>query len=217
MPKIPNTTQSFIPIKDIKDGVVIMKDGSLRLVLITSSINFALRSSDEQIGILHQYQSLLNSLDFSMQIFVQSRRLDINPYLATLEKRLSEEKENDLLRIQIQEYIHFVRAFTEDTRIMEKRFFVILAYNPPIAEDPKTLAQSFFRKGKEKDDADLARQEGGRIQLEQRASIVEQGLARTGITSERLSTEGLLELFFKVFNPGDTSRPFAPNPEYAPL
>lgn len=208
MAKIPKTTQSFIPIKQIRDGVVVMKDNSLRLVLITSSINFALRSHDEQVAILLQYQNLLNSLDFHVQLFVQSRRLDITPYLKTLEERLSQEQENELLRIQIQEYIHFIKAFTEDTRIMEKRFFVVISYDAVHIPDLSTISNTLgLGNNKEAIKTESLHFEEGKVQLEQRAVIVEQGLANCGITSQRLSTEGLTELFYKTFNPGDLGHP----------
>lgn len=208
MAKIPKTTQSFIPIKEIRDGVVVMKDHSLRLVLITSSINFALRSHDEQVAILLQYQNMLNSLDFQIQLFVQSRRLDINPYLKTLDECLQGEQENELLRIQIQEYRHFIKSFTEDTRIMEKRFFVVVSFNSVYVPDANSITSSLgFGKNKEAAQLLNLRFEEGKVQLEQRAVIVEQGLASSGITSQRLSTEGLTELFYKTFNPGDLGHP----------
>lgn len=202
------TTQSFVPILEIRDGVVVMKDHSLRLVLITSSINFALRSHDEQIALLLQYQNMLNSLDFPIELFVQSRRLDIVPYLKTLEKQLGVEQENELLRIQIQEYIHFIKAFTEDTRIMEKRFFVVVSYSSVYGPDVASISK-IFGLGKAKEEAETVSLhfEDGKVQLEQRAIIVEQGLANVGITSQRLSTEGLTELFYKTFNPGDLGHP----------
>ena len=101
---IAKTTQEFVPVKEVRDGVVIMKDGSMRSIVLSTSLNFALKSTEEQEAIIYQFQNFLNSLDFSIQISVQSRELDIRPYLATLEKRLVEEL-NDLLKIQIREYI----------------------------------------------------------------------------------------------------------------
>jgi hypothetical protein len=122
-------TQEFVPIKDVRDGYITLKDGSMRAIVLASSLNFALKSQDEQQAILFQFQNLLNSLDFSMQIFVESRKLDIRPYIALLEKRLKEQL-NDLLKIQIQEYIGFVKNFTETTNIMTKSFFIIIPYSP---------------------------------------------------------------------------------------
>src|SRR3989344_1074968 len=96
-------TQDFLPIKEIRDGVAILKDGGMRMVVIVSSINFALKSPDEQIAIIMEFQNFLNSLDFSVQMSVQSRRLNIREYIMTLEDRIKEEA-NELIRIQIQEY-----------------------------------------------------------------------------------------------------------------
>lgn len=185
-----------------------MKDQSLRLVLITTSINFALRSHDEQIGLLLQYQNMLNSLDFHIELFVQSKRLDIGPYLKTLEERLSREQENELLRIQIQEYMRFIKTFTEKTLVMEKHFFVVIPYNPFYAPDVASISSTLgLGKNKEAAEAATMHFEEGKVQLEQRAVIVEQGLANIGINSERLSSEGLIELFYKTFNPGDLGHP----------
>ena len=108
---VAKTTQEFVPIKEVRDGVIIMKDGSMRAVILSSSLNFALKSGDEQQAIIYQFQNFLNSLDFSIQISIQSRELDIRPYLATLDKRYNEEL-NDLLKIQIKEYVGFVKNFT---------------------------------------------------------------------------------------------------------
>ena len=123
MAKKGKTTQNFIPVKDVRDGVVIMKNGSMRMLIMVSSLNFALKSEDEQTAILLQFQNFLNGLDFSAQIFVQSRRLDINPYLETLDARVGEQ-EIDLLKIQTREYIEFIRNFTDSVNIMAKNFLL---------------------------------------------------------------------------------------------
>src|SRR4051812_5524090 len=123
------TTQDFVPIKEIRQGVVVLKDDSLRGIVIASSLNFALKSADEQQSILLQFQNFLNSLDFSIQIFIQSRKLDIRPYIALLENRLKEQV-GDLLKIQTREYISFIKNFTENQNIMNKTFFVVVPYSP---------------------------------------------------------------------------------------
>src|SRR3989344_6321163 len=125
------TTQAFVPIKDIKDGVALFKNGSMRMVIIASSINFALKSEGEQTAMLLQFQNFLNSLDFSLQILVQSKKLDINPYLDILKER-SEVQPNELLKIQTREYIDFIKNFTDSIKIMTKSFFVIIPYAPPV-------------------------------------------------------------------------------------
>ncbi|HDQ16663.1 MAG TPA: hypothetical protein ENN31_00905, partial [Candidatus Vogelbacteria bacterium] len=106
------SAQSFVPIKEIRDGVVFLKNGSKRMVLLTTALNFALKSDDEKEAILMQYQSFLNSLDFDLQIFVHSRKLNIQPYLDILEEKRSQQT-NELLKIQIKEYANFIKTFTE--------------------------------------------------------------------------------------------------------
>ena len=101
------TTQEFVPIKEIRQGIVVLKDGSLRAIVMCSSLNFALKSTDEQQSIMFQFQNFLNTLDFSIQIFIQSRKLDIRPYIALLEER-EKEQSNDLMKIQTREYIEFI-------------------------------------------------------------------------------------------------------------
>lgn len=202
-------TQEFLPIKEIRDGLVVLKDGTLCMVVLASSLNFALKSPDEQTGIILQYQNLLNSLDFPIQFYIQSRRLDIRPYLALLETRLKEEI-NELLKIQITEYVKFVKSFTESANIMTKSFFVVIPYTPAVIETkglriplPFVKKPDRLKKSEEKQ----ARFEEYRTQLEQRASIVEQGLVRFGVRSVQLGTEELIELFYKIFNPGEQDRP----------
>ncbi len=123
------TTQEFVPIKEIRQGMVILKDDSMRAIVMASSLNFALKSADEQQSIIMQFQNFLNSLDFSVQIFIQSRKLDIRPYIALLEGRLKEQM-SDLLKIQTREYIAFIKNFTENSNIMTKTFFVVVPYSP---------------------------------------------------------------------------------------
>jgi len=199
--------QEFLPISSIRDGVVVLTDNTHCMVLLVSSLNFALKSSDEQNAIIFQFQQFLNSLDFPAQIYVQSRRLDIRPYLATLEERMHNEI-NELLKIQIREYINFVRSFTEAQNIMTKSFFVIVPYSPGVLEKRGRSGIVFggFRRKKNTEgetEPELERFEEYRSQLAQRASVVTQGLVRFGVRSALLGTEELIELFFKLYNPGD--------------
>ncbi len=200
-------TQDFVPIEEIRDGIVVLKNGGLRLVLIASSLNFALKSEDEQTAILLQYQNFLNSLDFTVQIFVQSRRLDIAPYLLTLEERYKTEL-NDLIKIQTREYINFVRNFTENTNIMSKSFFVVVPYDPPILNNKSGFIGKLFAKKKNDNEKTSTDQfEERRSQLEQRGGVVSQGLTRLGVRVVQLGTEELVELYFKMFNPGEIEAP----------
>jgi hypothetical protein len=203
------TTQEFVPIKEVRDGVIIMKDGSMRSVILSSSLNFALKSADEQEAIIYQFQNFINSLDFSVQISIQSRELDIRPYLATLEKRYNEEL-NDLLKIQIKEYIQFVKSFTESQNIMSKTFFVVVPFVPVILGAKNTSGLGKFLPNRNKQEGVAVKNdnfEENRTQLEQRVSVVQQGLMRCGIRSVSLGTEETIELFYKLFNPGDTEKP----------
>lgn len=205
------STQEFVPISEVRDGVIVMKDGSLRAILLASSINFALKSEDEQTAFIVQFQNFLNSLDFSCQIFVQSRMLDIRPYIATLEVAYKNQLD-DLMRIQIREYIEFIKSFTEAANIMTKNFFVVVPYAPAALA---TLAGGASIKDKlpfGKKTAPAANEanrtfEEKVTQLEQRIAIVQQGLVRCGVRTVQLGTEEAIELFYKLFNPGEEGKP----------
>src|SRR3989344_2098247 len=125
----PQSTQDFVPIKEIRGRIVVLKDTSLRMVLMASSVNLALKSADEQQATLLQFQNFLNSLDFSVQFFVQSRKLDIRPYIALLEEQ-QRKQTSDLMKIQVHEYIGFIKQFTESVNVMTKTFFIVIPYAP---------------------------------------------------------------------------------------
>lgn len=197
-----NATQNFVPVSDIHDDVVILKDGQMCMVLLATSINFALKSADEQQAILSQFQSFLNSIDFSMQIYIQSRRLDIRPYLAVLKEREALQ-DNDLMRIQLREYMEFVSTFTTQVDIMTKNFFVVVPYTP-LTLEVKGFSR-FLKPSADKKDRETGKFFEDRTQLEQRISVVEQGLGRIGIRTAPLGTEELVELFYHIFNPEDLS------------
>jgi hypothetical protein len=216
---MPKAVQEFIPIEEIRDGVVILKSGQMRAILLASSVNFELKSADEQEAIIMQYQNFLNSLDFPIQMFIQSRKLDIRPYLTILEARLKEQL-NDLIKIQTREYIEFIKNVTEQTNVMTKSFFIVVPFVPAMfggktdsGEKQGILSSLFASKktgaaaGKE----EMEKFEENRSQLEQRKSIVTQGLARIGIRTISLGTEELVELFYKIFNPGDQNIPTVNN------
>lgn len=201
-------TQEFVPIKEVRDGILMLKDGSMRGILLASSLNFSLKSDDERNAIILQFQDFLNSLDFSVQISIQSRRLDIRPYIALLEDRYKEQI-NDLMKIQTREYIEFIKKFTETTSIMTKSFFVVVPYDPAIISINSSKISGIFQKKsviEQQKNKQLSFEEN-RTQLEQRVSVVEQGLSRCGIRVVRLGTEEVIELFYKIFNPGDTEKP----------
>ena len=142
-------TQEFIPIKEIRDGIIVLKEGELRAIVLANSVNLSLKSSDEQKATILQFQNFLNTLDFPVQISVQSRRLDIRPYLMLLESRIKVQNE-PLIKLQTKEYIEFIRNFTESVSIMTKSFFVVIPYSHTVFKsDSGMLGRFFFRKSKE--------------------------------------------------------------------
>lgn len=196
-------SQQFVPVRDIRNGIVVLKNGQLNMVLLATSINFALKSTDEQEAILRQFQSFLNTIDFSLQIYVQSRRLDIEPYLQQLAERESEQY-NDLMRIQLREYMNFVRTFVTEVDIMSKNFFIVVPYTP-INTDIKSNISSIMGASKPSVRLDPKDFTEHRIQLEQRVSVVEQGLNRIGVRTAALDDEALVELYYHIFNPSDVA------------
>jgi type IV secretory pathway VirB4 component len=198
-------TQEFVPVKEIRNGVVIMKDGGYRGVLICSAINFGLKSADEQHAITLGFQNFLNTLDFSIQIVINSRRMDLRPYLAILEEKTPEQK-SELMRIQLREYIEFIRSFSEQTNIMTKSFYVVVSYAPHVST---ASAVSFLRRDSAaiKNAATESSFEESAAQLEQRLSLVTAGLAGTGVRAVPLGTEETIELLYRSFNPGELENP----------
>ncbi len=199
-------SQEFVPIKEVRDGIVILKDGGLRAVLLASSINLTLKSYDEQRATLLQFQNFLNSIDFPMQIVVESRRLDIRPYLTILENRMKEQVE-PLLKIQTREYIEFIRSFTESVSIMTKSFLIVVPYSTTTLPSAEGVLKGLFGK-KSKEEKKKEEQvdfEEKRTQLEERMGTIQQGLGRIGVRTVQLGTEEAIELFYKLFNPGETT------------
>lgn len=213
MPQSQTTThssQDFVPIKEVRDGIIVLHNGGIRAVLMASSLNFALKSEDEQNAFIMQFQSFFNSLDFSVQLYIQSRELDIRPYIGTLEEAYKKTMD-DLMRIQIREYIEFIKSFVEGAEIMTKHFFVIVPYSPATinlsggimsklpwnqnstVQSKKQTAQSTFEENVS--------------QLDQRIAVVQQGLIRTGVRTVQLDTEEVIELLYKIFNPGEQEKP----------
>lgn len=209
--KQTNATQNFVPIADIRDGLITLTDGSMVAIVMASSLNFSLKSDDERKAILLQFQDFLNSLDFSLQIFIESRRLDIRPYIALLEGRYKEQT-NDLMKIQTEQYINFIKNFTENSSIMTKNFFIVIPHGTAIIKTKGGLGGLLSGLGGKKNEAEAKVEvetdfEENKSQLEQRVAVVERGLVRCGIRVARLGNEEVIELFYKIFNPGETEKP----------
>lgn len=207
MAKSTKATQEFVPIKKVRDGTVVLKDGTMLTIFIVSSLNFALKSTDEQNAIISQFQNFINSLEFFIQISIQSRKLDIRPYVALLEEQ-NEKANSDLMQIQIKEYIEFVKNFVESSNIMEKNFFIVIPYTPSVIQTTGNPFGKLFgtKKKSAAQKKDMTFEENI-SQLEQRAAVVEQGITRTGVRVIKLNTEEIIELYYKIFNPGELEKP----------
>lgn len=205
IPTAAGATQQFVPVKEIRNGTIILKDGGYRGVLICSSVNFGLKSADEQHAIILGFQNFLNTLDFSIQIVINSRKMDLRPYLALLEGKAAEQK-TELMRIQLREYMEFIRSFADQANIMTKSFYIVVPYSPPAST---ARAMSFLRRdtAATKNAAALTSFEEDRAQLEQRLSLVSGGLAGTGVRAVPLGTEEVIELLYRSFNPGELENP----------
>lgn len=199
-------TQEFVPIKEVRDGIVVLKDGGLRAIVLASSINLSLKSDDEQKATILQFQSFLNTLEFYIQIAIESRRLDIRPYILQLENRMKVQTE-PLLKLQTKEYMDFIASFTESVAIMTKHFFIVVPYTEESlrAESGGVLGGLLGgrKKSKEAKAAEELDFEQKKSQLLERVAVIQQGLSRCGINSAQLGTEEVVEAFYKVFNPGE--------------
>jgi len=199
------STKDFVQIADIRDTVVILKDGSLRSIVETGSMNFELKSTDEQIAIIQRFQNLLNSIDFSIQILVSSRKLDINPYLKSLEE-LTANLKNELLKIQAAEYTRFIKGLAELANIMAKKFYIVVSFYPMEVITPtkkgflgafkSVVSPSKFIKTLS--DEEL---ENYKIQLNQRIEVIIEGLSGLGIETRILAGDELKNLFYSYYNP----------------
>lgn len=200
MPKEAGSTQQFVDIEDVKNGVVILKSGGLRRILMVSGINFELKSEEEQGIITYAYQSFLNALDFSLQMIVHSRKLNIASYLDKMEKRKAEEP-NELLQNQISEYIEFVKSLVTMNAVMAKTFFAVVPYDP--VQLPGAGKKLFGLFGGKKSAELIPEQtwEQKLGQLNQRTDQVVAGLNQIGLLAVALNDHELTELFYNLYNP----------------
>ena len=205
MPETPQVarTQQFVQIKDVKDGVVVLKNGALRRVILVDGLNFDLKSEEEQNVITYAYQNFLNSLDFSIQLVIHSRKLNVEDYIKKLEER-EEREDSEMLKTQISEYREFVRAFVEANAVMTKSFFVVVPYDPITIASPSGISAIPKLFGGKKE-APLAHEAtilpAHREQLHQRVEQVITGLRQVGLRAISLEDPELLELFYNFYNP----------------
>ncbi len=195
------STQEYLDIAEIREDVVVMKDGTIRGVLLASSINFALKSDDEQTAVISNYISFINSLDFPIQILIQSRPLNIDNYISQLEI-LEKQQTNELLRKQTADYREYIKEFLEIGDIMSKKFYVVVPYIPG-AHGKKSffdrLNELFWVGGAVRVRREMF--EKSKQELEKRIRVVQGGLNGFGVSSARLNTQNLIELYYSSYNP----------------
>lgn len=207
-------TQQFLEIAEIRDGVVILKNKALRGILMVSSINFDLKSEEEQRATIYQFQNFLNSLDFSCQIAVRSRRLNITGYFDKL-KELAEKQKNELLKVQTTEYRKFIEGLVKEGTIMRKEFLVTTPFTLSEAIGvSKGLLKSVISKKKDFFGLGEENFERCRNQLWQRMEFIAIGLRRCGLTAIPLTTPELIELFWSLYHPKESE--FGYYPEILP-
>ena len=209
----PNSTQNTLQIAEIRDGVVIMNDGSFRSVIMLKSINFDLMSQQEQESVEYSYQSFLNSLYFPVQIFIRSQKVDLQPYIEKLDK-IRTEHDNMLLALLMDDYIGYIDALSQQTNIMDKKFYIVIPYFPH-QEEVKPLSQSknfftgvgaLFNNKEQKvviNEADL---EKAKTELRNRVQAALSGLRQCSVQGLPLDTQELIELYYDTYNPDTATR-----------
>lgn len=207
----PNSTQNTLLLNEIRDGMAIMSDGSVRAAITCRSINFDLMSSREREGVEYGYQSFLNSLYFPAQILIRSQRVDIGPYLEKLAK-LRRDQDNMLLGVLMEDYINFIAAISEETNIMDKQFYIIVPYYPTgdfnsAVNSSKNLFAGLFSPAKQSlihiDEVAYGK---AKEEMENRVGTVTNGLAQMGVQAARLDTKQFSELFYNFYNPDTAVR-----------
>ncbi len=206
----PNSTQNTLQIAEIRDGLVIMDDGSFRAVIMAKAINFDLMSPQEREAVEFSYQGFLNSLNFPIQIFIRSEKVDLRPYLQRLNK-VRASQDNMLLALLMEDYIGFLSVILQQANIMDKQFYVVIKYPDADTNVRSAIKQStgfftgllglFSKDGTPHVVIDGKRLEDAKTQLSNRVQAVIQGLGQAGIQSIPLGTQELIELYYNAYNP----------------
>lgn len=212
----PNSTQNSLLVSEIRDGIVIMKDGTFRAVIMCKSINFDLMSPQEREAVEFSYQGFLNSLYFPIQIFVRSQKVDLRPYLEKMDK-IRTETDNMLLGLLMEDYIGFLAEIAQQTNIMDKKFYVVIQYPNPDEQDVRSsikqstgffngLVELFSPSKSPTVTINDAQLEQAKTELRNRVQAVMQGLQQAGVQSIPLDTQELIELFYDAYNPDTATR-----------
>jgi hypothetical protein len=204
-PKPGVPAQKYLDIAEIRDDIVILKDGTLRSVMLVSSINFALKSVDEQNAIVQAYMQFLNTLEFPIQVLIQSRRMNIDSYMRQLEEN-EKTQTNDLLKRQIRDYRDFVKQLVKLGDIMQKRFYVVVPYDPANTSGGSTQKNFFQRMGEILTPTIGSKLTEDRFQkmkfdMSLRVSQIIGGLSSMSLNAVQLDTQSLIELYYTVYNP----------------
>lgn len=210
----PNSTQNALQISEIRDGLVILNDGTFRAVIMCKSINFDLMSPEEREAVEFSYQGFLNSLYFPIQIFIRSQKVDMRPYLEKLVK-IRSEQENMLLGLLMEDYVNFLADIAQQTNIMDKRFYIVIQFPDPDENIKSALKQStgFFsglgglvNPKSPHVVIDESRLENAKTELRNRVQATMQGLQQCGVQSLPLDTQELIELYYDAYNPDTATR-----------
>jgi len=199
-----SSTQEYLDIAEIREGIVIFRDGSFRLVLLVTAINFSLKSEDEQNSIIYQYQNFLNSLSFPLQIILQSRQTDLSIYITKLKAKLSQQT-NELLRLQTADYIEFIQRLISIANVMDKKFFVVIPLFPPNLRRRGIFDKILHPKIPLMVKISDSEFKSFREELMERSNIIMNGLATMGIRSASLNTQQLIELYYNCYNPEEAT------------
>lgn len=206
----PNSTQNTLQIAEIRDGIVIMNDGSYRAVIACQSVNFDLMSQPEREAVEFSYQGFLNSLYFPIQIFIRSQKVDLRPYIEKLDK-IRSEHDNMLLALLMEDYIAFMSDISQQTNIMDKKFYIVIPYfNVIDAQKAVQASKNFFTNvfGKKEEIITINEQdlEKAKTELRNRIQAVMAGLQQCGVQSVPLDTQELIELYYDAYNPDTATR-----------
>lgn len=198
------STQDLLIFSEVHEGIIITKQGELRAILMASSINFALKSEQEQTAIVYAYQSFLNSLSFPIQIMMQSRRLDLSKYLAKL-KDLAKVQTNELLRNQTVDYTDFIERLIKVANIMDKKFYVTIPFMPPVQNNNKPMGGLF---GPKNQTPKITPQQLASYtqEIKQRVEVVTSGLGSIGVRAAQLNTQQVIELLYGLYNPEEAAK-----------
>jgi type IV secretory pathway VirB4 component len=217
VPKPEASTQSHLEVAEIRDGIIILKDGSLRSILMVSAINFDLKSQEEQNAIIYAYQRFLNALTFPIQIVIHSRPMDLSDYIEKINS-LIPKTPSKLLRIQIQDYVTYVQQLLVEANIMDKTFYLVVPYYPTLSAQMTSRKGGFMEQLKtarsgEQPTINLEKFEEYAAKLDERAQIVASGLGSVGLRAIQLNTQEIIELLYMTYNPEEGVLEKAPSYE----